>query len=149
MTPFGNHVERAAAEDQDRRSRWGRLLRWFLGPIYYHLDLRGADGRPSHAKLTYTAALVVGLAGMVWIGKIDAADGDVSWGFLGYVVLVLAFALGKQVFNHLSLYLVSRFGDRALAAVAQRRSGSVLAPMPTAPVPAPPGAPPIADERDS
>jgi hypothetical protein len=116
---------------RDARDRpIARIMASVLEPPYWWADLYGADGRPSHAKLAYTAALVVALAGMVWIGKIDAADGDVSVGFLGYVVLVLAFALGKQVFNHLWLHLVAKFGDKAAAAIAQRRSGPVEVPVP-------------------
>lgn len=95
------------------------MLTWFLGPVFYWLDLRGEDGRPSLTKVIYLAGCVVSLYGLIVFGKAElqrgttGADPDLSSGFLIYVVAVLLFCLGRDVFirafGQVESYIVSRF----------------------------------------
>jgi hypothetical protein len=44
----------------EKRTWFGRLLRFFLEPTYYWLDLKGADGRPSFMKVAGLTSFVLG-----------------------------------------------------------------------------------------
>lgn len=61
----GSDADAVDEAGADRRTRWGRLWRYVLGPPLYYFDCRGPDGRPAHAKVLSTCAFFVGL---VWVG---------------------------------------------------------------------------------
>lgn len=49
------------ANGAEKRTWFGRLLRLFLEPIYYWLNLKGPDGRPSYSKVMGTISFVFGM----------------------------------------------------------------------------------------
>lgn len=105
-----------------------RLVSALLEPIYYWVDLKGPDGRPSHSKVAYfmvlfTATVVLVLFALQERAHQEAAGDshDVSLGFISYAALVMAFALGKQAFNAV---LSIKLGDRLGKMFDSRASGS-------------------------
>jgi CBS domain containing-hemolysin-like protein len=88
-----------------------QLLALVFEPIVYWADLRGPDGRPSHSKIAYFVGLIVALYGLVAFGL--KQEGDLGFGFITYAAVVLAYALGKQVFNTVLKWIVARFPGAA------------------------------------
>ena len=89
------------AGDADQRGRFGKFLRWLLGPIFYWLDLTdGRTHRPSNAKVVYTAAVAVSLVGLIRFGiVVSASDRGLTLEFILYLTAVLAFAAGVDTFK--------------------------------------------------
>lgn len=86
----------------NRRGVWSRLLRYWLEPIYYWLDLRDRFGRPDHGKIFSTVAFLFGLVGLAIFSpvvmemcrKAVPGCGMVLAAFLAMMALVFAMAFG-------------------------------------------------------
>lgn len=67
---------RTLASGSERRTWFGRLIRFILEPVYFWLDLRGPDGRPSHSKIfgTISFGLGIGLLFRLWTHFFSEAE---------------------------------------------------------------------------
>ena len=102
-------------QNEGRRTVWGRILRYLLGPIYYHLGVLDRYGRPSNAKIVYTAAFAVNLIFVMIFGaKLIASTSSLSAIWAWWAGATMAFAGGHQVFKD---YLDKRGGGIGDAAV--------------------------------
>lgn len=93
----------------EKRSWFGRLLRAYLEPIYYWLDLKGADARPSFVKVAGMTSFALGAVLLVrlWSHYFHEAEnrgghpGQGELGFLlafSFLVFLLPYGLkGLQV----------------------------------------------------
>lgn len=73
---------------------WGE--RFFLEPLFYWLDLYGADGRPSHSKVLSAWGFYFALGFEAWWATQAEA---LSWPFVWLVVATLSIPMGKDVFS--------------------------------------------------
>lgn len=90
-----------------------RYRGWFggiLGFIYFHLDLTGADGRPSHTKVLTTWGFFLTLGAEMWwlvylsikaarTDNITDLAGVITWPYVFLVVVTLALAMGRDTFK--------------------------------------------------
>lgn len=83
--------------DRRRHRTWGE--RFLLEPVFFWLDLYGADGRPSHHKVLSAWGYFVGLGAEVWMLSKASSLSDVSWPFVFLVLATLAIPMGKDVFK--------------------------------------------------
>jgi len=116
---------RYAAQQRSKERPVARALSLVLEPLVYWADLRGPDGRPSHSKIAYFIGLLVALYGLLEFGK--QQQGDLSFGFITYTLVVLAYALGKQVFNTMLRWIVARFPG-ASDSIQRLSNGTMRAP---------------------
>lgn len=113
-----------------------RFISAVLEPVYYWFDLKGVDNRPSHSKVAYFLGLLTALGILIVFAVHEEKHGeagsaqDVSLGFITFTCVVLAYALGKQVFN---AFIATRLGDKLGDVMKARASGAQVAP------PLPPG----------
>jgi len=116
-----------------------RMLALILEPLLYWLDAYGADGRPSHRKVTHLITLGLMLFGVWSFGgaEIEHSQGQLSLYFVLFASLVMAFALGPAAYNaFLNKLAGAKFVDMMIA----RRSGAMQAPsLPSEQRPSPPG----------
>lgn len=61
---------------EGKRTPWGGLLNYILGPIFYWLDLLDNDRRPAHGKIMWTIAFAFALAMLVSAWKVVFLDAD-------------------------------------------------------------------------
>lgn len=101
---------------------FARLIGAVLEPLFYWLDLKGHDGRPSRSKVSYAFTLFVMLFGIIWFGMHLTAG--LTWPYNTYVGLVALYSLGPQAFW---TFLSTKLGDN-LGQVLRARAG--LAPLP-------------------
>lgn len=102
----------------EKRSAFGRFLRWFLEPVYYWVDLKGPDRRPSFTKLVGLLSFVYGLVLLfrLWGHYFHRADngGHPGTGELGFL---LAFSF---------LVFLLPYGIKGLSVWAATRGGGSL-----------------------
>lgn len=123
-------IRRAKSKKESAKNKpVAKMLALFMEPIYFWLDLKGPDGRPSHSKIAYLVALVVALYGLLAFGQQQTVGLDL--GYITYVVVVLAYALGKQVFNTILKFIVARFPGaeaRVQKLTNGERNGEIIGP---------------------
>lgn len=116
---------------ENRRTLWGRTLRYWLTPIWYWGGLYDpATKKPSHTRLTSTVAFVIGVAAIPFIIRGDVnSDGHLGTAAVLYVSLIFAAGFGAKTFDG---WLKSRAigqgfhaaGQEAQAAIDARRAQS-------------------------
>lgn len=87
------------SDGPEQRTYFGRFCRYFLGPLYYWLDLLDDKRRPSHSKVTWTVAFGFGLGTLVFMIRAIFVDHDTPTNaelgiILAYSALVFALAGG-------------------------------------------------------
>lgn len=114
MTPAPRGSTATLATNGEKRSWFGRALRWFLEPIYWWGDFKGADGRPSYFKLMGTASFIYGLVLLfrLWSHYFAEIEGAKTHPGTGELAFLLAFSF-------LVFYLP--YGIKGLALYAQSR----------------------------
>ena len=136
----GSSGGRTLDEGGERRSWFGRLLRVFLEPVYFWLDLRGRDRRPSHTKIfgSVSFALGIGLLFRLWAHFFSEAEAVLPSGIraphpageLGFLLafsfLVFALPYGLRGLN---LWAMTRGGGTAdvLRKAAEREPDRIRA----------------------
>ena len=117
----------------EQRTWWGRFWRYWLAPVFYWLDLLDGQRRPSHSKVTWTAAFAVGLVLLVFMVHVILADHDTPTPteltlILSYSALVFSLAGGLDGFK---TWAKTRGGgtvdalEQTAAAEIQQRRASV------------------------
>jgi hypothetical protein len=108
------------ADGGEKRSGFGRFLRYFLEPMYYWLDLKGADGRPSFIKVFGLISFALGAALLVrlWARYFqEAAAGGVAHPGQGELAFLLAFSF---------MVFLLPYGLKGLQVWALTRSGGTI-----------------------
>jgi hypothetical protein len=118
----------------EKRSPFGRLLRFFLEPAYYWIDLKGADGRPSHMKVVGLGsfAFFLGLLFRLWAHFFTEAEngGPHSTGELAFLLsFSFLVALLPYGLKGLTVWAASRMAGAAdvLAKAAEREPETLRA----------------------
>ena len=73
--------------------------RWFVEPVYFWLDLYGADGRPSHRKTLTAWGFFLALGAEVWWATKANSLADINWPYIALVIATLSMAFGAKTFN--------------------------------------------------
>lgn len=120
---------------EPRHQPFARLINALFEPLMYLADIKGADGRPSLTKTSYVVTLWTALYGVVDFGRYEvraAGYTGLTWGYLAYVLMVLLFALGRQVFvqafSSVETYIAGKFPAAAEVVKARQSSGSIQRP---------------------
>lgn len=127
---FGWLMRRKRSEPRKERPV-ARLVGALLEPIYYWLDWKGPDGRPSRSKVAYGITLFVLLSGVIWFGKHQSEHAPtgieigLTWPYVAYVLLVAAYSLGPHAFN---AFLSTKLGDGLAQVMRARASGGLPKP---------------------
>lgn len=113
---------------EERRTWWGRFVRYWSAPIFWLADITDGSGKPVHSKVLSTLVILILLPTTILLGRaiadnVATASGVVVTGFVAVMVLEVAASFGPRM---MELYLKTR-GGGSLDALTEAAKAAVQA----------------------